>query len=148
MTTKSTIKKFFKTLAPVVQEIYSTRKTSLPSVCLAQAALESGYNLNAKTLFGIKGTGDSLTTKEFVDGKWITVQDSTGACKGANTAFDGSASIALSMPSKGKFVDGLKLGDGSTSNATKNSIEFYTTSTTSAGAKIVAYSDRIEFVFA
>lgn len=76
MATKSTIKKFFETLAPVVKEIYSTRKTSLPSVCLAQAALESGYNLNAKTLFGIKGTGESLTTKEFVDGKWITVQAS------------------------------------------------------------------------
>lgn len=92
--------------------------------------------------------GNAKTATKLLAAKWITVQDSTGACKGANTAFDGSASIALSMPPKGKFEDGLWLGNGSTSDATKNSIEFYTTSTTSAGAKIVAYSDRIEFVFA
>lgn len=93
-------------------------------------------------------TGNAKTATKLLAAKWITVQDSTGACKGASTAFDGSASIALSMPPKGKFEDGLWLGNGSTSDATKNSIEFYTTSTTSAGAKIVAYSDRIEFVFA
>lgn len=92
--------------------------------------------------------GNAKTATKLLAAKWITVQDSTGACKGANTAFDGSASIALSMPPKGKFEDGLWLGNGSTSDATKNSIEFYTTSTTSPGAKIVAYSDRIEFVFA
>ena len=80
--------------------------------------------------------------------RFFRIQDSTGAYKGASASFDGSTPIDLLMPSKGKFVDGLKLGNGSTSDATKNSIEFYTTSTTSAGAKIVAYSDRIEFIFA
>ena len=98
---------------------------------------------SAATCSGNAGTATKLQTA-----RSFTVQDSTGAYKGGSVSFDGSTSISLSMPSKGKFVDGLKLGDGSTSDATKNSIEFYTTSTTSAGAKIVAYSDRIEFVFA
>lgn len=93
-------------------------------------------------------SGNAATATKLQTARSLTVQDSTGAYKGASVSFNGSASISLSMPSKGKFVDGLKLGDGSTSDATKNSIEFYTTSTTSPGAKIVAYSDRIEFVFA
>lgn len=93
-------------------------------------------------------SGNAATATKLQTARSLTVQDSTGAYKGTSASFDGSTSINLSMPSKGKFVDGLKLGNGSTSDATKNSIEFYTTSTTSAGAKIIAYSDRIEFVFA
>lgn len=38
-------------------EYINRDKWILPSVCVAQAALESGWNLNAKTLFGIKGNG-------------------------------------------------------------------------------------------
>lgn len=93
-------------------------------------------------------SGNAATATKLKTARSLTVQDSTGAYRGASASFDGGTPIDLLMPSKGKFVDGLKLGDGSTSDATKNSIEFYTTSTTSAGAKIVAYSDRIEFVFA
>ena len=48
----------------------------LPSVCIAQAACESGWNLNAKTIFGIKGNGVVCTTKEFVNGEYITIKDS------------------------------------------------------------------------
>ena len=50
-------------------------KWILPSVCVAQAALESGWNLNAKTLFGIKGNGVTMKTKEWVNGKFIEVYD-------------------------------------------------------------------------
>ena len=40
------------------------------------AALESGYNLNAETLFGIKGEGQVLDTTEYIDGKYVNVKDS------------------------------------------------------------------------
>lgn len=43
------------------------------SVCIAQAALESGWNENAKTLFGIKGSGVTLNTKEYLNGEWVTI---------------------------------------------------------------------------
>lgn len=45
----------------------------LPSVCIAQAALESGWNLKAKTLFGIKGNGKNLKTTEYINGKYVMV---------------------------------------------------------------------------
>ena len=48
----------------------------LPSVIIAQAALESGWNLAAKTLFGIKGDGVSLVTTEYIDGVKKIVTDS------------------------------------------------------------------------
>ena len=48
----------------------------LPSVIIAQAALESGWNLDAKTLFGIKGNGVSLVTTEYIDGIKKIVTDS------------------------------------------------------------------------
>ena len=48
----------------------------LPSVCIAQASLESGWNLNAKTLFGIKGKGFTATTGEFYNGHYVKINDS------------------------------------------------------------------------
>src|SRR5690349_995806 len=49
----------------------------LASVTLAQAALESAWGRSApgNNLFGIKGNGQQQETKEFVNGKWITVVD-------------------------------------------------------------------------
>ena len=41
-----------------------------------QAALESGWNLKAKTVFGIKGTGFVATTSEYYNGVQTTIQDS------------------------------------------------------------------------
>ena len=50
--------KFINTIGLLARNEYMSRKKwVLPSVCIAQAALESGWNLNAKTLFGIKGKG-------------------------------------------------------------------------------------------
>ena len=59
-----------------VREYLNRDKWVLPSVCIAQAACESGWNLNAKTIFGIKGKGVVCNTKEFVNGEYITIQDS------------------------------------------------------------------------
>ena len=70
---------FFNNLAPIVVNEYIGRKGQyrlFPSTVLAMAALESGYNLNAETLFGIKGEGQVLDTTEYIDGKYVNVKDS------------------------------------------------------------------------
>lgn len=70
---------FFNQLSPLVVNEYVSRKGQkrlFPSTVLAMAALESGYNLNAKTLFGIKGDGVVLDTTEYIDGEYVNVKDS------------------------------------------------------------------------
>lgn len=70
---------FFNNLAPLVVNEYIRRKGQkrlYPSTVLAMAALESGYNLNAKTLFGIKGDGIVLDTTECINGENINIKDS------------------------------------------------------------------------
>lgn len=70
---------FFNNLAPLVVNEYIRRKGQkrlYPSTVLAMAALESGYNLNAKTLFGIKGDGIILDTTECINGENINIKDS------------------------------------------------------------------------
>ena len=61
----------------------------LPSVIIAQAALESGWNLDAKTLFGIKGNGVSLVTTEYIDGIKKIVTDSFVVYKDIAEAVEG-----------------------------------------------------------
>ena len=61
----------------------------LPSVIIAQAALESGWNLEAKTLFGIKGNGVSLVTTEYIDGVKKIVTDSFVVYKDIAEAIEG-----------------------------------------------------------
>lgn len=70
---------FFNQLSPLVVNEYVRRKGQkrlFPSTVLAMAALESGYNLNAKTLFGIKGDGVVLDTTEYIDGEYVNIKDS------------------------------------------------------------------------
>lgn len=72
---------FFNNLAPLVVNEYIRRteleqKRLYPSTVLAMAALESGYNLNAPTLFGIKGEGVVLDTTEYINGENINIKDS------------------------------------------------------------------------
>ena len=70
---------FFNNLAPIVVNEYIRRHDQYrlyPSTVLAMAALESGYNLNAETLFGIKGEGQVLDTTEYIDGQYVNVKDS------------------------------------------------------------------------
>lgn len=70
-------KEFIDVVGNIAQIEYQKRnKWVLPSVCIAQAILESGFNLKAKTLFGIKGKGSTFTTKEFINGKWVTTKAS------------------------------------------------------------------------
>lgn len=70
---------FFNNLAPIVVNEYIRRKGQkrlFPSTVLAMAALESGYSLNAETLFGIKGDGKILDTTEFINGEYVNIKDS------------------------------------------------------------------------
>lgn len=70
---------FFNQLAPLVVNEYVRRKGQkrlYPSTVLAMGALESGYNINAETLFGIKGEGNVLDTTEYINGEYVNVKDS------------------------------------------------------------------------
>lgn len=70
---------FFNQLAPIVVNEYVRRKGQkrlYPSTVLAMGALESGYNINATTLFGIKGEGNVLDTTEYINGEYLNVKDS------------------------------------------------------------------------
>lgn len=70
---------FFNQLAPIVVNEFIRRKGQkrlYPSTVLAMAALESGYNLNATTLFGIKGDGVVLDTTEYINGEYVNIKDS------------------------------------------------------------------------
>lgn len=72
--------KFIETVAKYAIDECSCRdKWILPSVCIAQAALESGWNLDCKTLFGIKSvdnnTNNVYPTLEYINGEYIIVKD-------------------------------------------------------------------------
>ena len=68
---------FIKTVGTLARNEYLSRDVwILPSVCIAQGALESGWNLNAKTLFGIKGKGFTATTSEYYNGNKVTIEAS------------------------------------------------------------------------
>jgi flagellum-specific peptidoglycan hydrolase FlgJ len=63
---------FFERVMPEAIE-----SKALPSVSIAQAALETGYgkyNKLQNNLFGIKGRGITTKTKEFYKGKFITIR--------------------------------------------------------------------------
>ena len=68
---------FIKTVGTLARNEYLSRENwILPSVCIAQGALESGWNLNAKTLFGIKGKGFTASTNEYYNGNKVTIEAS------------------------------------------------------------------------
>lgn len=83
---------FFNQLAPLVVNEYVRRKGQkrlFPSTVLAMAALESGYNLNAETLFGIKGEGVVLDTTEYINGEYVNIKDSFKAYPSISASVQG-----------------------------------------------------------
>ena len=83
---------FFNQLAPIVVNEYVRRKGQkrlYPSTVLAMAALESGYSLNADTLFGIKGDGKILDTTEYINGVYVNVKDSFKAYPSISASVQG-----------------------------------------------------------
>lgn len=72
---------FVNNIAPIVVNEYIARKmnnnkTLLPSVVIAMACQESGYNINSSSLFGIKGEGFYSPTIEYIDGVETSIVDS------------------------------------------------------------------------
>ena len=72
---------FVNTIAPIVVNEYIARKMNnnkvlLPSVVIAMACQESGYNINSSSLFGIKGEGFYSPTTEYIDGVETSIVDS------------------------------------------------------------------------
>ena len=83
---------FFNQLSPLVVNEYVRRKGQkrlFPSTVLAMAALESGYNLNAETLFGIKGEGVVLDTTEYINGEYVNIKDSFKAYPSISASVQG-----------------------------------------------------------
>ena len=82
------VNNFINTLAPIVCNAWvkyrrEGKKTISPAVILAQAAKESGWNLDANTLFGIKGADIECDTTEFIDGTYVNIK--AGFAKYPNT---------------------------------------------------------------
>lgn len=60
---------------------YAAKKAGakFPELVAAQWALESGYGKHVSgenNFFGLKGAGTNRNTKEYINGRWITIQDS------------------------------------------------------------------------
>ena len=75
------VNNFINTLAPIVCNEYLKRREAgdkliTPATVLAQAAKESGWNLDAPTLFGIKGSDIELNTTEYINGEYVNIKDS------------------------------------------------------------------------
>lgn len=74
------VNNFVNTLAPIVCNEWvkrrrSGQKTISPAVVIAQGGKESGWNLNAATLFGIKGSDVTLDTSEYINGEYVHIKD-------------------------------------------------------------------------
>jgi RHS repeat-associated protein len=101
-------KTFFNDIVPIIKE--GTSGTGvLPSVAIGQAALESGWGENAHlTLYGIKGAGNSLETKEFIDGKWITITDSFKASNSIGQSVNQYVNL---LTTNSRYAAALKTSD-------------------------------------
>lgn len=86
--------------------------------------------------------GADITTAKWGTARNIYIRDCNSTNTGTAVSVNGSDNAYLLMPSTARFTGSVGIGNGS--GATLN---FYTSSN-APGAKIVAYSDRIEFVFA
>lgn len=90
---------FINKISQIARAEYLSRdKWVLPSVCIAQAALESGWNLNAKTLFGIKGKGVSANTLEYINGHMTRVKATFEAYPTIAAAVDGYYDLITGLP--------------------------------------------------
>lgn len=74
------VNNFVNTLAPIVCNEWVKRRRSgqkiiSPAVVIAQGGKESGWNLNAATLFGIKGSDVTLDTSEYINGEYVHIKD-------------------------------------------------------------------------
>ena len=97
---------FINTIGTLARNEYLSRdKWILPSVCIAQGALESGWNLNAKTLFGIKGKGFTATTSEYYNGNKVTIEASFRAYPNVASSVVGYYDFLANTPRYAKALN-------------------------------------------
>ena len=86
---------FIREIWPHAQ-MASAKTGVMPEIIVAQAALESGWGKSApnNNYFGIKGPGGTQTTREYINGQWVTIQDS----------FRGYGSLAESVQGYADFI--------------------------------------------
>ncbi|EKZ4807660.1 glucosaminidase domain-containing protein [Listeria monocytogenes] len=101
---------FLNELSPRAQEIQE-KHGILTSITLAQAILESDWGQSdlaqkGNNLFGVKGKSPqpmvTMTTKEFVDGKWIEINANFRKYKDWNESLDSHAELFLNGTSWNK----------------------------------------------
>ena len=103
---------FISTIGTLARNEYLSReKWILPSVCIAQGALESGWNLNAKTLFGIKGKGFTATTSEYYNGHYVEIEDSFRAYPNVASAVVGYYDFLRDTPRYAKALNNYDYKD-------------------------------------
>ena len=97
---------FISTIGTLARNEYLSRDVwILPSVCIAQGALESGWNLNAKTLFGIKGKGFTATTSEYYNGNKVTIEASFRAYPNVASSVVGYYDFLANTPRYAKALN-------------------------------------------
>ena len=97
---------FISTIGTLARNEYLSRDVwILPSVCIAQGALESGWNLNARTLFGIKGKGFTATTSEYYNGNKITIEASFRAYPNVASSVVGYYDFLANTPRYAKALN-------------------------------------------
>lgn len=82
---------FIAKIAPLAQK-YGKLHNVCCSMTMAQAILESGWGkscIGGFALFGVKGKGLNCETKEFINGKWITIRDNFVTYKSYEDSFKG-----------------------------------------------------------
>ena len=93
---------FLNQYAALAQQVGSATGID-PRIVLAQAALETGYGKSAPNfnLFGIRGAGSTQQTKEFVDGKMVSMPQNFRAYENAQQSFDDYAKLMSGSRYKG-----------------------------------------------
>ncbi|WP_169833514.1 glucosaminidase domain-containing protein [Methylobrevis pamukkalensis] len=95
---------FLESIRPGVEKASAATGID-PRIIAAQAALESNWGKSApgNNLFGIKGPGQSLATREVVDGKWVSTTDSFRTYASPADSVAGYADFINRNPRYGAF---------------------------------------------
>lgn len=77
-----------------------------PYMIIAQSALETGWGKHAPNFnyFGIKGKGGVQSTKEFLNGKWVTVNSAFKGYKNMEDSVNGYADFIIKNPRYAKAL--------------------------------------------
>lgn len=105
---------FIQTMTPYAEDV--EKKYGIPkAVTLAQAGLESGFNPEASTLFGIKGSGNAgsfnTATKEDYGSGLVSTRDNFAKYNSTGDAFDAYGQLLTQNPRYASVVEAAKTGD-------------------------------------